>query len=203
MSFCVTIYITAAKATTAATVPTPPHCTLSSSSMGHWYCSSQPSKKLLSLASCPTSTGLKPVRAATSLQVRDLPVPEESREGGGGEERKGERREESGAENKIIPSDQFYSSTYHHLVYHTLVSQSQTLPLFMRVWLHETNHTSTKVVTGLKTSQLIASFTIPMASPGVPVIRILGRLRPSTYTLAMLTWARGCSNYTKRGSSAK
>lgn len=99
--------------------------TLSSSSMGHWYCSSQPSKKLLSLASCPTSTCLKPVLAATSPQVRDLPVPEGRREGG---------KEESGKENKIIASI-VQGTTY--------VLQS-----------HHIKQTSIKVVIGLKTSQV-------------------------------------------------
>ena len=59
--------------------------------MGHWYCSSQPSKKLFSLASCPTSNNLKPVLAATSPPVRDLPVPGWGREG---------RRE--GHENSLV-----------------------------------------------------------------------------------------------------
>lgn len=93
--------------------------------------------------------------------------------------RRKERRQEGG-EWARERSDKFYRSNTQHTV-----------------TMHH-YHTSTQVVAGLKTSPLFASFTVPMGSPGVPVIRILGRLRPSTYTLAMLTLARGCSNYTKR-----
>lgn len=57
----------------------PCHFTLSSSSIGHWYCSSQPSYRSLAFASTPTSIWLNSILAHTSSQVSDLPVPDKQK----------------------------------------------------------------------------------------------------------------------------